>query len=344
VIGGSAGALEALKQILGGLHPRLQPAVFVVIHTSAEAPRVLPAILTRAGPFAASYAVDREPITGRHIYIAPPDHHILVEAGHVRVTHGPKENGFRPAIDPLFRSAAMAYGAGVIAIVLSGGQDDGTVGLSFVKATGGVAIVQAPDDASAPGMPESAIRHVPVDYVAPASEIPSILSTLTAGVGTSRRKPRLFGSPRIEAIDRAEAGTDLLHSERPPSGTLTPFTCPDCGGPLWERHESGLLRFRCHVGHSFTGETLVTEQSDAVDQAMWTALRTLEEGAALRQRMAAHARERGMNEIASDYETQAVNLEERAAVIRRALVVDDETRDDESAATVAARAKRATRR
>jgi len=346
VIGASAGGLEPLQRILADLDGHLKAAAFVVIHTAAEAPGFLPAILRRAGPFDASFGINDEPIVDGRIYVAPPDHHLLIEPGRVRITRGPKENGFRPAVDPLFRTAAEAYGPRVIGLVLSGGQNDGTIGLSMIKAAGGVAIVQAPDDAQAPGMPDSAIRHVPVDYVAPAADIARILATLQAEpmkTKKSRQKSALtaVGQPP----DRAEVGTDLLHTATPAGGRLTVFTCPECGGPLWEREESGLLRFRCHVGHAFTGEALVNEQADAVEQAMWTALRALEEGAALRERMAAHAGGRGMAKIAADYSEQAREMEGRAAVIRRALVVDDATRDEASTTSaVAARAKRASRR
>jgi len=344
VIGGSAGALHPLKQILAGLNGKLHAAVFVVIHTAAEAPGFLPAILKRVGRFDASYgANDQQIVTGR-IYVAPPDHHLLIERSRLRISRGPRENGFRPAIDPLFRTAAEAYGPRVIGLLLSGGLNDGTIGLSLIKAAGGVAVVQTPDDASAPSMPESAVRHVPVDYVAPAAEIARILSKLmTAPLKKKSRRPSaVTGVGKMP--DRAEVGTDLLHSGASSGGRLTVFTCPDCGGPLWEREESGLLRFRCHVGHAFTGEALVEGQSAAVEQAMWTALRALEEGASLRERLSTHAADRGMTKIASDYDEQAREFESRAAVIRRALVIDDETRDEASTTSaVAARAKRASR-
>lgn len=338
VIGGSAGGLEALKRILTGLETDLPAALFVVLHTAAEGPSMLPTLLRRYGSLPAEYAVDGEAIVEGRIYVAPQNHHLLVESQHVVVSRGPKENGFRPAVDPLFRTAAEAYGQKVIGVILSGGRNDGTAGLAAIKNHGGTAIVQQPEDASATGMPESAIRHVNVDHVASADEIPKLISDLVRD-----RDMKSTSTPKIRRArpDVAEVGRAALHSKQQHLGEPTPFICPECGGPLWEGKEGKLLRFRCHVGHVYTGEVLVEEQGDAIEQAMWTALRTLEEGAALRQRMAAHARQHGMAEIAHQYETQGAELEGQAGVVRRALVLDERTGEDEAAPSITARARRA---
>jgi two-component system chemotaxis response regulator CheB len=328
-----------MQAIVAALDPSTSTAYFLVIHISAEAPGVLPAILMRCGPLPVSYAKDCEPIAGGHLYVAAPDHHLLLEPGRMRVTRGPRENSFRPAIDPLFRTAAHAYGPQVIGVVLSGGQNDGTLGLLAIKRAGGAAIVQDPADAAAPSMPQSAIRHVPVDVVAPASEIGARLMETTSKSGAPARAPDTASAP-----DRADVGSDALHGTERPPGILTPVTCPSCGGPLWERSERGVVQFTCHIGHSFTGESLVEQNGDAVEEAMWTALRSLEEGAALRERMAAHAARHGMEAIRTDYLEQAKTFADRAAIIRRALVLEDPLGTEggaEDVKRVATRAKRA---
>jgi two-component system chemotaxis response regulator CheB len=336
VIGASAGGLEALKQVVKGLNSDLDAAVFVVIHTGAGSAGILPEILERAGPWPAGYPADGESIISQRIYVAPPDYHLLIARDIVRITKGPKENGFRPAVDPLFRTAAEGYGPRVIGIILSGGQSDGTVGLAQIKDAGGLTVVQNPEDALVPAMPENAIRYVDVDHVVNAADIPALIlsqrvDAVKKPTPTRRSKP-----------DSAEVGTDRLHSAAGPPGEPSAFVCPECGGPLWELNERGLLRFRCHVGHAYTGESLVEAQAVALEQALWTALRSLEEGAELRQRMARHAREHRMFAIAKGYSDQAREMEERAAVVRRALVVDRFTGGEgEPAAEIAERARQA---
>jgi two-component system chemotaxis response regulator CheB len=348
VIGASAGGLEALRGALGGVDGRMSAAVFVVVHTSAGAAHVLASILERVSGVPASYPSDGEPIAGGHIYVAPPDHHMLIEDGHVRITRGPKENGFRPAVDPLFRTAAAAYGPRIVGVILSGGQNDGTLGMAAIKRAGGVTIAQSPDDAIVSNMPESAITHVGMDHVLTSNQIQRFLITRTrkpgkAVMGTRGRRPSI-GTARRQSPDSADVGTDLFGAgaaNAPPSA----FVCPECGGALWEAEENGILRYRCHVGHVFTGEALLNEQGLALEQAMWTALRSLEEGAALRLRMADHAQQRGMAGIARRYAEQSDEFKQRAAVIRKALVVDRDTAAaDRSAAAIEGRARRSGKR
>ena len=167
-----------MQTIVGGLPEDLGAAVFVVLHTSPDSPGLLDKILRRAGPLSVGYAMDREPIEARRIYLAPAGQHLLLKRDHVRVTNGPRENRFRPAVDPLFRTAAAAHGPRVIGVVLSGGQDDGAVGLAQIKQRGGTAIVQNPDDAVAWGMPRAAIQNVAVDYVLLPGEMPSVIASL----------------------------------------------------------------------------------------------------------------------------------------------------------------------
>jgi two-component system chemotaxis response regulator CheB len=324
VIGGSAGALASLRKILRGLPADFPAALFVVIHIAPDSPSVLANVLSRAGPLPAQAARDGEPIMPRRVYVAPPDHHLLLNRGRVQVSRGPRENRFRPAVDPLFRTAAATYGARVIGIILSGGQDDGVLGLAQIKRRGGIAIVQDPAEAEASGMPESAIRQVDVDHVLRADDMSAVIGGLVrlpdeASVMT-RNQPMPINLSE-NGHDAAEAGTDALRSGMLP-GPPSPFRCPECGGALWELQDGELVRFQCHVGHGFNGESLVAAQSDELEGALWTALRALKESAALRRRMAAHARARGMAAIAEAYEEQAQESEVRAQVIRGTLVGD----------------------
>jgi two-component system, chemotaxis family, protein-glutamate methylesterase/glutaminase len=338
VIGGSVGALEALQRLLPGLAPDFEAAICVVIHTAAESPGLLPDLLGRVANRPAKYPVDGETIQGGRIYVARPDHHLLIENGKLRLTRGPRENGFRPAVDPLFRTAAESYDGRTIGVILSGGRNDGTAGLGAIKDSGGVAIAQHPEDALAPSMPQSAIRHVDVDFVLKAADIPRVVANLPTKVRTRPAKPRQ-GRKRP---DSAEVGSDALNAPKKPGGTPSAFVCPECGGTLWEAKQGRLLRFRCHVGHAYTGETLVEEQQTTLEQALWNALRTLEESASLRERMADHARDNRMDAIARDYDEQKKSFEEQAAVIRRVLVVDKETPLEEAGPRrVAARARKA---
>ena len=179
VLGASAGGIEALRTIVAMLPPDFPAPICVVVHTAPQAPAVLDEILSRAGALAATNATSGEHALPGHIYVAPPDCHLLIEPGTLRVTKGPKENGFRPAIDPLFRSAAQVYGPGAIGVVLSGSLDDGTSGLWTIKRLGGMAIVQDPDEAMFPGMVESAIAHVPVDHVVRLAQLAPLIVGLT---------------------------------------------------------------------------------------------------------------------------------------------------------------------
>jgi len=321
VIGGSSGALEPLRTVVATLPPAFSAAVFVVIHTAAESARTLDRVLTRAGPLPVSYARHEQHIDVGHIYIAPPDHHLLIDKDVMRVTRGPRENRVRPAVDPLFRTAAAAHGSSVVGIILSGGQNDGALGLEAIKRAGGVTIVQDPDDAQAPGMPQAAIAHVDVDHVLRATDIASVLSGLVW-----QRAPGVPQAPRGVALntpDVAETGAHDIHHAST-LGPGSPFTCPDCGGVLWMNHEGDLLQFRCHLGHRYTDQSLEAAQVDRLDHALWAALRALEENAELRHRMAVHAHRHGMSEIASGYEERARESEQRAASVRRVLMPDVE--------------------
>ena len=315
VIGGSIGALQPLMAIVKALPASIPASFFVVIHSSPDTPRMLPRLLARPGGVEVSYAGDGEEIRHGRVFVAPPDHHLLLDHDRMQVTRGPRENGFRPAADPLFRTAALHHGPRVIGIVLSGGLSDGTHGLALVKTHGGLAIVQQVEDAFASGMPTSAIRNVEVDHVVPASEIATLLQRLVAEPAASAR-PLAAGNDRP---DPAERGLHALKDHTMP-GPPSTFTCPECGGPLWEIAEGALTRFACHVGHSYTPEALTTGLATKVESALWTALRVLEENGAFLRRMEARASGQGLRAIADGYRAKARDVEQRAEVVRKAVV------------------------
>jgi two-component system, chemotaxis family, protein-glutamate methylesterase/glutaminase len=316
VIGASAGGLQAILELLTTLPAQLPAAIFIVVHTPPDASGLFPAILERSGIWTVRYADDYEEIEHERVYVAPADRHLLIKRGHVRVTPGPRENRFRPAIDPLFRTAARAYGQRVIGIVLSGGLDDGTHGLGLIKRHGGLAIVQDPEDAVLPSMPLSAIQNVEVDYILKPGAIGAKLPVLI------QEPVEDLSSMVPEGDDVAEGLSDNLRRGHVP-GPPSPFTCPECGGSLWELEDGKLLRFRCHVGHGFTADALSTEQADELEYTLWSALRALEEQAALRRRMADHAGKVGRYVTAREFEKAAKDAERRAGSLRRILLREE---------------------
>jgi two-component system chemotaxis response regulator CheB len=318
VVGASAGGLEALKLLVSGLPQDFRAALFVVQHIAPEAVSVLPAILSRAGPLPAAHADNGQAIEPGHIYVAPPDHHLLVEPWHIRLTRGPKENRFRPAVDVLCRSAAYAYGPRAVGVILTGSLDDGTAGLWAIKDRGGIAVVQDPEEALFPSMPKSALRHVAVDYCLPLADIAPLLVRLSAIPA-----PEEGGSPVSERLDieaRIAKEANALEIGVMRLGTLSPYTCPDCHGVLMQIEEGGLLRFRCHTGHAFSVSNLLAEVSESIEQALWSTLRGMEESLLLLQHLARHTRVGGEGATADLLETKAREVTQRVALIRQAVI------------------------
>ncbi|KHD74626.1 two-component system, chemotaxis family, response regulator CheB [Actinoplanes utahensis] len=280
-VGASAGGVQALCALAGGLPAGYPGALLVVLHVSRAAPSALPAILSRSGPLPAQTARDGERVLAGRIYVAPSDHHLLLLGGHLRLSHGPAENCHRPAVDPLFRSVARAAGHRAIGVVLSGSRDDGAAGLAAVAARGGVTVVQDPEDALHPSMPRAAMKAVRPDHTVPAAEIGALLAAITA-----EPLPPDAGAGRLPA----------------PAG----LGCPSCGGllPLDDRP---LPRLVCPAGHAWSPESLLTEQSEVLDGALRTALRALQDRADLGRRMAGGHDER-LHRLADDAESAAGTL------------------------------------
>lgn len=312
VAGASAGGVEALVQFVGSLPIGIPYAVLVVLHVSPTGTSVLSSILARACRIPVASAGDGEVVRDGHVYVAPPDRHLLLEDGRLRLSQTPRENGHRPAIDPTMRSAAQHYGPAALGIVLSGSRDDGTAGLLAIKEHGGLAVAQEPGEALYDGMPRSAIDHVRVDAVLPIDQMADWIlehvddeQRITKGVAAS-------GNPG--PLDLAP---DLSPAQARGNGTR--FTCPDCGGVLFERREGGLERFECSVGHVYSIDSLVAAQADGLESALWAAVRTLEDRIALLGRMAARAERSEHHRSALAFHGQARELAERARIIRLAI-------------------------
>jgi two-component system chemotaxis response regulator CheB len=302
VIGASAGGVEALIAVVSRFPAFLPATVFVVIHLPVNSPSVLPQILQRAGPLPAAFARHGEAIQHGHIYVAPPDHHLLIARGYMRVVRGPKENRHRPSADALFCTAASTCGPRVVGVVLSGALDDGTMGLQSVKRRGGLAVVQAPDDALVPSMPQSALESVEVDYCLPLAEIAPLLI-------------RLATESEEKALESTEG--NMAEPEREELREIASgFTCPDCHGALWELHDGELIRFRCRVGHTFSPDSLLEGQSEALERALWAAIRGMEEQAALTRRLGQRMRQRGVLSTAGRLDERAQEMAQQATLLR----------------------------
>jgi two-component system, chemotaxis family, protein-glutamate methylesterase/glutaminase len=313
VIGASAGGIEPIRAILGALPDRFSGSVFIVVHTSPNSPSVLQTIFDKAGPLPAAAGKSGDKIAPGRVYVAPPDRHLIIEPGRICLTRGPRENRFRPAVDPLFRSAAQTYGPRVVGVILSGGLDDGTSGLWTVKQLGGTTIVQDPREALAPSMPESAMQHVRIDHVLRVEEIAPMLVRLAATDANAQElRSAVPEDVRIEVNiakeDNAkDAGVLTL-------GEPSPFACPECHGVLLEMRDHPPRRFRCHTGHAYTLESLLSDMDEGIEDSLWSAIRALEERVMLMREA----------DLAGAEETQ-----HRADLVRQA-VLDHERKDGTS--------------
>jgi len=298
VIGASAGGVEALKELVRCFPPDLPASIFVVIHVPPTAPSILPEILSRCGPLPAIHPENGDAIEPGRIYVAPPEHHLTLERGVIRVMRGPRENGHRPAVDPLFRSAARAYGPRVVGVVLTGALDDGTAGLMSIKSRGGLAVVQDPNEAVVPEMPRSAIAHLKVDYILPLSKISSLIA-------------RLAREPIV--------GKEVVAMEAKKLIKPSAITCPECHGSMVESEAGGLVQFKCHVGHIFSMDGLAVAQAEALEAALWAGVRALEESEDLARRIAS----RSERKIAERLIEKAEAMKSHAQLLKRMLLGGD---------------------
>ncbi|UQN10757.1 chemotaxis protein CheB [Deinococcus sp. QL22] len=321
VIGGSAGALSGLLQLVAGLPAHFPAAVLVVVHLPPDQPSVLSELLHQAGPLPAKPAEDGEELQGGHIYVAPPNHHLLTHHSTLKLSRGPRENRSRPSIDVLFRSAAYSHGPRVAGVVLSGMQDDGTSGLWAVKQCGGTAIVQRPEEAEYPEMPLSALRQIEVDEILSVQEIAAWLSSWGDSLNASEKKDSMNEVERhrlsVElSIAKEDAG---LESGILNHGPISPFTCPDCHGVMVQIKEGQLTRFRCHTGHAFTSGSLISGVRQMVEDSLWSAVRAMDEQVMLLEHLGKQLGETGQEEAAQRVQAERQQALQHRQVVRRVI-------------------------
>lgn len=317
VIGASAGGFEAIRQLVAALPANFDAAIFIVWHMSPDVSGILPQVINRQKTLLATNAIDQEPIVYNRIYVAPPDKHLLLEEGIVRVTRGPKENRFRPAVDPLFRSAAYIYGARVIGIILSGALDDGTSGLWTIKNRGGIAIVQEPSEAEVPSMPESALAAVEVDYRLSVAEIGHLLVKLTAETVEDVKDIAMEEQKKTAIEVRIAAEGQALEHGMLDFGKLTPYACPECHGVLSAIKDGDIIRYRCHTGHAYSTDSLLTSITENIEDTLWSAIRGVEESVILLNNLGDHYAEKNQPKMAAMYFKKAKEAESRAKIIRQ---------------------------
>lgn len=287
VVGASAGGVEALCELVKNLPQDFTGSVFIVMHIGSAS--ALPYILERCTKLPVRHPYDDEKYEPGRIYVAPPDRHMRIEDGVVRLTKGPRENGHRPAVDVLFRTAARAVRYRVVGVLLSGGRDDGSAGLFAIKSRDGIAVVQDPAEASVPDMPRNALEYVKVDHCLPIKKIAGLLVDMSKGKNSqSKTSPNGKKNPPRDKLNRKVV--------RQPEAEFVPLACPECNGPLYEVREGEMAKFNCKVGHSFTPEGLSVAHSEALERALWTAMRVMNERIAMHRKLM-ERRSRNKSEI-----------------------------------------------
>ena len=313
VIGGSAGALEPLKEIVAGLPADLPAAVAVVIHMGPTQPTMLGPILNRGGGPPAITPREGDPATPGYVYVATPDRHLEVGVDGIHLGCGPRINGARPSIDVLFQSAAHAYGSRTIGVVLSGGLDDGSAGLAAIRQAGGIGIVQRPEEAVAASMPRSAILRAHPQHVASAGEIARLIVDAVNEEAPERGSP----APKGEgAMPDDVAARDI-------EGTVTGLTCPECHGAIWMRSDPALETFSCRVGHMYSPETFFEIQAEYVENALWAGVRSLEEQASYARVMSARAERLGDERGREQFEARRRVASANAEILRNVVAGRD---------------------
>lgn len=312
VVGASAGGVETLPKLFGELPASMPAAFFVTLHLSPFSKSTLPEILSRTSVLPAEHPRDGAPLRPGHIYVAPPDFHLMVDDSKIRLGHGPKENRHRPAIDALFRSAALTFGSRVVGVLLTGTLDDGTVGLKEIKRNGGLAIVQDPEEAMFPDMPRHALAATSVDYVLKVRDIGEKLQELA----NSKVRGGIMKKGRHATL-RNQTPANI--AQPPHNGDQVPLVCPECHGPLWEAKDGKLVRYQCLVGHRYSANSLLAAHNEELETALWIALRTLEERVLLQRRLAEHSATAGQAAAGNAYLNRASQYEKHARVIRQML-------------------------
>lgn len=317
VIGGSAGAIPPLQQILGGLPADLPAAIVVVLHIPSNSTGIFVTVASASTHLPVKHAEDGAEIENGVVYLAPPDWHLLVLDGHFKLGNGPRENLVRPSIDPLFRSAALSAGPRTVGVILSGLLNDGASGLAAIKSCGGIALVQSPSDAIASDMPLAALEASSVDLSDTAEALAGAVDRFVRGEPSAARP----GPPGLKLEIEIAAGGPIGTKKLTEYATPIAITCPDCGGVLSEMHDKHPLRFRCQVGHAYSAQSLLSEQEGHVDEAMRVALRIIEERAELVERMGRDAGRVGRQGMADMYQGRAAEYRGYADSLREAVLI-----------------------
>jgi two-component system chemotaxis response regulator CheB len=321
-IGASAGGVAALQHLVRHLDPALSAPVLIVLHIGAH-PSILPELLEKCGTMPVAHAKDGEVIRPGRIYVAPPDHHMLVEDGAIHLTRGPKEHHTRPAIDPLFRSVALAYGSRAIGVVMTGWGDDGTAGLQAIKSCGGLAFVQSPAEAEQPSMPMSALQYCQIDQTFKVGELTLMLESI---LGDPSRDATITTRPDYVIHEHQmflSKGHPMEHLKA--IGKPSSYVCPDCNGGLWEIDGARPRRFRCHTGHAYTLRSLQEAQADETDTALWNAMRGLEEKEMLLREVAEQNLDEGNAQEAARLQVLAHSVAGHAALLRELIEREEAT-------------------
>jgi two-component system chemotaxis response regulator CheB len=319
-IGTSAGGFDALRRLARGLPADLPAAVLVVIHLSAEFRSALDHLLSAAGPLAATFAVDGEPVRRGHIFLAPPASHLLLDGDRLHLGRGPRENNSRPAIDPLFRSVAACCGVRAVGAVLTGTLGDGASGLQALQQYGGITVVQDPKDAAYADMPANALRVLRPDHVASLDEMPALLAGLTrTPAGPAVPVPH---SIAYEVEVARNGRTSMSTMDR--IGRRSVLACPDCNGVMWEIDEGDVVRYRCHVGHAYTADLMSLALDESLRRSLASAARALDERIALARKLHHQSRETGHRLLAESWARKLREAEEEAKVLRDSIRRTDE--------------------
>ncbi|MFO1498194.1 MAG: chemotaxis protein CheB [Verrucomicrobiota bacterium] len=309
VIGASAGGVEAVPRLLGSLRADIQAAIFVSLHIAPYNESVMPQLISRAGRLPAQHALHGMAIRPGMVYVAPPDHHLLVGPDVIELSHGPKENRHRPAIDPMFRTAAQVYGNRVAGVLLTGNLDDGVSGLQIIKENQGLTIVQDPAEAPFPQMPRNALEAFKPDHVLKLKQIENLLARLpNSPNGGGKMKKRARPTPQ-----------PLQTGAVPTDGEPAPLVCPECHGPLWEIRNGELVRYQCLVGHRYSLDNLLAGHAEGLEAALWTALRALEERVVLQRRLADQCRAAGRKSGERMFQQRLIESEKHARTLRTIL-------------------------
>jgi two-component system chemotaxis response regulator CheB len=332
VVGGSAGGVEALKRFVSSLPHDLPAAVFVTLHLASGAKSLLPGILARGAAIRVVPAVDGAPVETATVYVAQPDTHLVVDGNRVRLGAGARENGHRPSVDVLLRSAAVSSGHRVVGVVLTGMLDDGSAGLRAVARYGGAVFVQHPDDAEFPAMPRNALAAVPQANALPLDQLTEEVVRTVAGYRENTPGARQSVDAAVRRRDELEVRSALgeppILPDGTPLGTPSGYSCPDCGGVLNEVEDTQLVRFRCRVGHAWSGDSLLRQQGETIEDALWTALRALEERQDVANRLAAESGKTGREWSSRFFRTRAEGAARAASLLRELLSKHHEAEDE----------------